>query len=113
MSADTRKAVRSASSVRKDVVLSILSILLLVTLLFPLYWIFATSLKTEQEIFRIPATLWPETINTASYAAQLEMGDFNMFHSFANAGCVVCKSFSPTAIILPQQYGQPFPFVLL
>ena len=30
-------------------------------------------------------TLWPEVINTASYAAQLEMGDFNMFRSFGNS----------------------------
>ena len=106
MSADTRKAVRSASSVRKDVVLSILSILLLVTLLFPLYWIFATSLKTEQEIFRIPATLWPETINTASYAAQLEMGDFNMFHSFANS-LVISFSAMIISVLLavPASYG--------
>ena len=33
---------RSAASVRKDVLLSACSILLLVVLLFPLYWILAT-----------------------------------------------------------------------
>ena len=105
MTAKTR-AVRSAASVRKDVFLSICSILLLVVLLFPLYWIFVTSLKTEQEIFRIPATLWPEVINTASYAAQLENGDFNMFHSFGNS-LIISLSAMVISVVLavPASYG--------
>ena len=105
MTAKTR-AVRSAASVRKDVFLSICSILLLIVLLFPLYWIFVTSLKTEQEIFRIPATLWPEVINTASYAAQLENGDFNMFHSFGNS-LIISLSAMVISVVLavPASYG--------
>ena len=99
-------AARSAASVRKDVLLSACSILLLVVLLFPLYWILATSLKTEQEIFRIPATLWPETLSTASYAAQLETGDFNMFHSFANSLMIsLCAMGISVLLAVPASYG--------
>ena len=33
---------------KKNIILSVLSILLLCVLLFPLFWILMTSLKTEQ-----------------------------------------------------------------
>lgn len=72
-------------SKKKNIILSILSVVILCVLLFPLFWIFVTSLKTEQEIFQIPPTIFPETLNTKSYAAQVETGDFNMFRSFFNS----------------------------
>lgn len=98
--------VRSAAAVRRDVLLSAVSLLLLALLLFPLYWIVATSLKTEQEIFRIPTTLWPEVINTASYAAQLEVGDFNMFHSFANSLKISFAAMAISVVLaVPGSYG--------
>jgi multiple sugar transport system permease protein len=65
----------------------------------PLYWTLVTSLKTETEIFQIPATLWPETLNTTSYAVQLEMGDFNMFSSFGNS-MVISLSTMGIAVVL-------------
>ena len=67
---------------KSNALFCVLSLVLLVVLLFPLYWILVTSLKTEQEIFRIPPTLFPSVLNTDSYAAQLQSGDFNMFQSF-------------------------------
>lgn len=72
-------------SKRKNVIYCIVSILILVVLLFPLFWILVTSLKTEQEIFQNPPTFYPHVLNTKSYAAQVESGDFNMFRSFANS----------------------------
>lgn len=68
-----------------SLVLCMISIVLLCILLFPLFWIFVTSLKTEKEIFQIPPTFYPHVLNTKSYAAQIENGDFNMFRSFANS----------------------------
>ena len=102
----SEKPLRIKSSVRKDAMLSVVSLLLLVVLLFPLYWIVATSLKTEQEIFRVPTTLWPEVINTASYAAQLEMGDFNMFRSFGNSLTVSLAAMAISVLLaVPGSYG--------
>lgn len=102
----SEKPLRIKSSVRKDALLSVVSLLLLVVLLFPLYWIVATSLKTEQEIFRVPTTLWPEVINTASYAAQLEMGDFNMFRSFGNSLTVSLAAMAISVLLaVPGSYG--------
>ena len=70
---------------KKNVALSAAAILLLCILLFPVFWIVVTSLKTEQEIFRVPPTIFPEVLNLKSYAAQVENGDFNMFRSFGNS----------------------------
>lgn len=69
----------------KNAIYCIISIILLVILLFPLFWTLITSFKTEAEIFQIPPTWYPHVLNTKSYAAQVETGDFNMFRSFANS----------------------------
>ena len=46
----------------KNVICCIFSVVILIVLLFPLYWTLVTSLKTEQEIFQIPPTLWPNVL---------------------------------------------------
>lgn len=70
---------------RNNVLLCILSVGVLCILLFPVFWTFITSLKTEQEIFQNPPTFYPHVLNIKSYAAQVETGDFNMFRSFLNS----------------------------
>lgn len=90
----------------KNICLSIISVLIMCVLLFPIYWIFVTSLKTEQEIFQIPPTFWPKMLNLKSYAAQVENGDFNMFQSFANS-FVISAGATLIAVVLavPASYG--------
>lgn len=91
---------------KKNIILSVLSILLLCVLLFPLFWILMTSLKTEQEIFRIPPTIIPEKLNLASYAAQVETGDFNMFQSFANSFIIsIGATIISVVLAVPASYG--------
>ncbi|MDD2969834.1 MAG: carbohydrate ABC transporter permease [Lachnospiraceae bacterium] len=91
---------------KKNIILNIAAIGVLVALLFPLYWIVVTSLKTEQEIFRIPPTLFPEMINLKSYAAQLDSGDFNMFRSFANSMIIAMGSMILAVVLaVPASYG--------
>lgn len=68
-----------------NVILCCVSVLVLGILLFPVFWTLITSLKTEQEIFQNPPTFYPHVLNTKSYAAQIETGDFNMFRSFFNS----------------------------
>ena len=70
---------------RSNILMCIISIVILCVLLFPVFWTFITSLKTEQEIFQNPPTFYPHVLNTKSYAAQVETGDFNMFRSFLNS----------------------------
>jgi len=90
----------------KNICLCIISVLIMCVLLFPIYWIFVTSLKTEQEIFQIPPTFWPKMLNLKSYAAQVENGDFNMFQSFANS-FVISAGATLIAVVLavPASYG--------
>ncbi len=87
---------------KKNILFCIASILIFCVLLFPLYWIVVTSLKTETEIFQIPPTLWPEVLNLKSYAAQVETGDFNMFQSFGNSFLI---SVGATLVAVPASYG--------
>ncbi|MDD2972581.1 MAG: carbohydrate ABC transporter permease [Lachnospiraceae bacterium] len=91
---------------KTNIIFCIISILLLCLLLFPLFWIIVTSLKTEQEIFQIPPTLIPDTLNLKSYAAQVKSGDFNMFSSFANS-LVISFGAMAVAVVLsvPASYG--------
>lgn len=70
---------------KKNVILCAVSVLVACVLLFPVYWILNTSLKTEKEIFQIPPTFVPHILNLKSYAVQVETGDFNMFQAFGNS----------------------------
>jgi multiple sugar transport system permease protein len=75
-------------------------------LMFPIYWIVVTSLKTEIEIFRIPPTLLPERLNLDSYAAQLRQGDFNMFRSFRNSVIISASAMLISLLLaIPASYG--------
>ena len=90
----------------RNIMLNILSVLLLCLLLFPLFWIVVTSLKTEKEIFQIPPTLFPRVLNTKSYVAQVATGDFNMFQSFGSS-LVISVGATLIAVVLavPASYG--------
>ena len=90
----------------KNVFLCFLSIIILCVLLFPLFWVIITSLKTEKEIFQIPPTFFPHVLNTKSYAAQVETGDFNMFRSFRNSFLISIGSMLIAVILaVPASYG--------
>jgi len=53
--------------------------LLVVVFLFPVYWLFMTSLKTADEIFSFPPTWWP---------AHLQFGNFLVLFRDGDAGAV-------------------------
>lgn len=91
---------------KKEFLLCIISVVTLCLLLFPLFWIFITSLKTEKEIFQIPPTFYPHVLNTKSYAVQVDNGDFNMFRSFANS-LIISSGAMAIAVILavPASYA--------
>ena len=93
-------------SKKKNIVFCIIALIIACILLFPLYWAFITSLKTEMEIFQNPPTFLPHVINTKSYAAQVETGDFNMFKSFGNS-LIISLGAMVIAVVLavPASYG--------
>ena len=83
-----------------------ISVIFLCVLMFPIYWMLVTSLKTEMEIFHIPPTFWPQKLNTRTYAAQLDIGDFNMFRSFGNSLVISFGAMIISVILaVPASYG--------
>lgn len=91
---------------KKNILLSVMAIVIAIILLFPLYWIFVTSLKSEAEIFRIPPTIIPKEISLESYLVQLNHGDFNMFNSFANSLKIATGSMIISVILsVPASYA--------
>ena len=97
----TNRAVRLRSTV-----LGAVAILIFVVIMFPLYWMVVTSLKMEIEIFKIPPTLLPHVLNTDSYFAQLQHGDFNMFRSFKNSFVIsACAMLMGLVLAIPASYG--------
>ncbi len=91
---------------KKNIIFCIIALFIACVLLFPLYWAFVTSLKTETEIFQNPPTFFPHVLNTKSYAAQVETGDFNMFKSFGNS-LIISLGAMVIAVVLavPASYG--------
>ena len=51
------------------------AILVTVIFLFPIYWLFAISFKTPEEIFASPPVWWPESFQLANYAVLFRDGD--------------------------------------
>ncbi|MGO9409889.1 MAG: carbohydrate ABC transporter permease [Spirochaetia bacterium] len=90
----------------RTVVLSAVAIVIFVVAMFPLYWMVVTSLKKEIEIFQVPPTLLPHVLNTDSYFAQLQHGDFNMFRSFKNSFVISsCAMLLALVLAIPASYG--------
>jgi multiple sugar transport system permease protein len=86
--------------------MSVLSVLILIVMFFPLYWILNTSLKFEKEVFLSPPTFFPQKLNFASYTVQLNQGDFNMFHAFGNSLLIsVCCMAIALVLAIPASYG--------
>ena len=86
-------------SVKKNVIFCVIAVLIACILLI-------TSLKTETEIFQNPPTFFPHVVNTKSYAAQVETGDFNMFKSFANSMIISLGAMAIAVILaVPASYG--------
>ena len=97
---------RTASRRLSTVMTAAVTVLVLVVMMFPLYWIVVTSLKKEIEIFHVPPTLVPHELNTDSYFAQIQHGDFNMFRSFRNSIVIsTCAMLISLVLAIPASYG--------
>jgi multiple sugar transport system permease protein len=90
----------------QQIILILITIGVFVIFMFPLYWIAVTSLKTEQEIFQTPPTIFPHILNIDSYRAQIGEGDFNMFRSFGNSMMISFGALCISVILsVPASYG--------
>ncbi len=66
---------------------NVLSIIIAIVFLFPLFWLLSSSFKMEAEIFKSPPTLFPSRLYLVPYIDQFK-GQYNMLRSFLNS-CVI------------------------
>ena len=55
-------------------------LILFVVLLFPVYWMLVTSLKTNVESYRIIPSLWPEKLSADGYRTLFQDGKFLVYY---------------------------------
>lgn len=61
-----------ANRVASRTILYILLVIVLLFMAFPIYYMVITSLKTPSEAYRLPPTLWPQTLTVESYPFVIE-----------------------------------------
>jgi trehalose/maltose transport system permease protein len=54
----------------------VLIAIIAIYLIFPFYWALISSLKTENELMRTPATWWPQNLTFTNYRAIFQNSDF-------------------------------------
>ena len=73
--------------------------------LFPLIWLFLSSLKTDAEIFRNPPTFWPETVTLKGYIEQLT-GKYSILVSAKNSLLIAVSAMTISFLLgVPAAYG--------
>lgn len=89
----------------KSIFWSIIALILCAAFLFPLLWIFLSSLKSDAEIFSKPPTFFPKKVTLEPYINQLT-GRYSILvsskNSFIIAGFSMCISF---ILSVPASYG--------
>lgn len=86
--------------------LPLVSILLVLLFLFPLYWLVVTSFKTEGEIFRSPQTWFPHTWQLKSYTEQLSGSSFDIWNGFRNSLFIAVGALLVSTVLsIPAAYG--------
>lgn len=88
----------------REIILSVVGIMITVVFLFPLLIIFFSSFKSEAEIFSQTTTLLPQTIDFSSYADQFKNG--NILKSFFNSFIIAIFSTVLSLMLsIPCAYG--------
>jgi multiple sugar transport system permease protein len=83
----------------------IMGVCIFVVLMFPLYWMAVTSLKTQVEIFSIPTPLWPKNLTIESYVKQMAASS-DTLQGFRNSLIIALGAAAvSTALSIPAAYG--------
>lgn len=90
---------------KRSIIYSIVAVIICIIFLFPLYWIFISSLKTDAEIFAMPQTFFPRQIEWSNYT-DLLFGENNAFRSYINSTIVAVSAMMISMILgIPAAYG--------
>lgn len=83
----------------------VLCLLVFGILMFPLYWMIVTSLKTQVEIFEIPTPLWPRNLTFEAFQKQFESSSETLT-GFKNSIIISIGSAAIATILsIPASYG--------
>lgn len=89
----------------KNIIMSFFALVVSFVFLFPLYWIFTSSLKSDAEIFRNPPTLYPHQIFVDGYISQLT-GPYSILVSAKNSFIIAISAMTISfCLAVPAAYG--------
>ena len=90
---------------RTNRILFILGLIIFVILIFPLYWMVVTALKTQTDIFAIPTPLWPKHLYLYAFKEQLSLSG-DTLRGFKNSAIIaVGATIISTVLAIPAAYG--------
>ena len=86
---------------KRDKVLHVVAIVFIFIValiaLFPLYWMFVTAVKPQDEIFNFPPTIWPSKLVWSNFAGAIQRANFLKY--FKNSVIVTVCSVTITIFI--------------
>lgn len=90
---------------KENIICFIIGLIVFIILMFPLYWMIVTSLKTQVEIFQVPTPLWPNKITFEAYKAQFASSSSTK-SGFLNSLIISTISMLISTILsIPAAYG--------
>ena len=91
---------------RKENTISfIIGVVIFVILMFPLYWMIVTALKTQVEIFQVPTPMWPKNLTLEAFKSQFSESSATM-KGFKNSFLIAFSSMViSTVLSIPAAYG--------
>lgn len=85
--------------------LFVLGLCIFIVLIFPLYWMVVTALKTQTDIFAIPTPLWPKNLYLDAFKEQLSLSG-DTLRGFKNSAIIaVGATLISTILAIPAAYG--------
>lgn len=90
---------------RENIISFFLGFVVFVVLMFPLYWMVVTALKTQTEIFAIPTPLWPKNLYLDAVKEQLSLSG-DTLRGFKNSAIIsIGATLISTVLAIPAAYG--------
>ena len=88
-----------------NIIWCLIAILVAAVFLFPFYWIFTSSIKTDAEIFMRPPTIFPRNVTFRGYYEQF-IGEFSVLPTARNSLIIAIGAMSISFLFaVPAAYG--------
>lgn len=96
---------KMTNETKQKLILFIIGGFIFLVLIFPLYWMVVTALKTQVEIFQIPTPLWPENLTLEAFQKQLSSSS-DTVQGFKNSMIIATgATIISTVLSIPAAYG--------